>query len=185
MQRRGLVQRATRRQPDQHNLVDDLTYAYDGNQLRSVQDGVTTNQLPRLASYHGAPTSLAGDFQEAGVRLNQEYFYDANGNLTQDKNKGITGIAYNYLNLPRQIRFGQGADSIVFRHAASGQKVAKLVYQASQPTPQRTDYLGPYQLRGRKPALFPPRRRTGATLRAVRCRQAAHGALPAVMGVTS
>ena len=113
LQRRGLVQRATRRQPNQHNLVDDLTYAYDGNQLRSVQDGVTTNQLPQPATYHGAPTSLAGDFQEAGVRLNQEYFYDANGNLTADKNKGITGIAYNHLNLPRQIHFGAGADSIV------------------------------------------------------------------------
>ena len=154
LQRRGLVQRATRRQPDQHNLVDDLTYAYDGNQLRSVQDRVTTNQLPRLASYHGAPTSLAGDFQEAGVRLNQEYLYDANGNLTADKNKGITSIAYNHLNLPRQIHFGQGADSVVFRYAASGQKVAKLVYQIGK-APQRTDYLGAYQYEGDSLRFFP------------------------------
>ena len=35
----------------------------------------------------------------------QEYLYDANGNLTQDRNKGITGIVYNHLNLPRQICF--------------------------------------------------------------------------------
>ena len=57
----------------------------------------------------------------------QEYLCDANGNLTQDRNKGITGIVYNHLNLPRQIYFGIGADSLVFRYTASGQKVAKLV----------------------------------------------------------
>ena len=71
----------------------------------------------------------------------EEYLYDANGNLTQDKNKGITGILYNHLNLPHQIHFGQVGDSIVFRYAASGQKVAKLVYQTGKPVPLRTDYL--------------------------------------------
>ncbi len=67
-----------------------------------------------------------------------------NGSLTQDRNKGLTGIAYNHLNLPRLIHFGSGADSLVFRYTASGQKVAKLVYQTGQPV-RRTDYLGPFQ----------------------------------------
>lgn len=58
--------------------------------------------------------------QEAGVQLGEEYRYDANGNLTQDKNKGLTGIVYNHLNRPRQIHFGAGGDSVVFRYAASG-----------------------------------------------------------------
>ena len=89
------------------------------------------------------------------MQLGQEYLYDANGNLTQDKNKGITGIAYNHLNLPRQIHFGQGADSVVFRYAASGQKVAKLVYQTGKPTPRRTDYLGPYQYEQDSLKFFP------------------------------
>ena len=67
----------------------------------------------------------------------------------------------------------------VFRYTASGQKVAKLVYQTGQPTPQRTDYLGPYQYEGDSLRFFPHAEGPGATLRAVRCREAAHGALPA------
>ncbi|MBD2770369.1 hypothetical protein IC235_20980 [Hymenobacter sp. BT664] len=80
--------------------------------------------------------------------------YDANGSLTQDRNKGISGIAYNHLSLPRLIHFGQGADSLVFRYSASGQKVAKLVYQTGKPM-QRTDYLGPYQYEQDSLRFFP------------------------------
>ena len=62
---------------------------------------------------------------------------------------------YNHLSLPRQIHFGAGADSVVFRYTASGQKVAKLVYQTGQAAPQRTDYLGPYQYEGDSLRFFP------------------------------
>ena len=154
LRRRGLLQNATSRQAKQYGAVDNLRYAYQGNRLQAVDDAVSGNQLPQPATYHGAPTSLAGDFQEAGVKLSQEYLYDANGNLTQDKNKGLTGIAYNHLNLPRRIQFGTGADSVVFRYAASGQKVAKLVYQTGKPL-VRTDYLGPYQYEQDSLKFFP------------------------------
>ncbi|MGI4733612.1 MAG: leucine-rich repeat domain-containing protein [Janthinobacterium lividum] len=155
LRRRGLLQNATHTAGQQYGAVDNLTYAYQGNRLQAVEDAVSGNQLPHPATYHGAPTSLAGDFQEASVHLSQEYGYDANGNLTQDKNKGITGITYNHLNLPRQIHFGAGADSVVFRYTASGQKVAKLVYQTGQITPKRTDYLGPYQYEQDSLKFFP------------------------------
>jgi hypothetical protein len=112
------------------------------------------NQLPRPAGYHGAPTSLAGDFQEQGVHQATEYDYDANGSLTADRNKGLTGIAYNHLSLPRQIHFGSLADSIVFRYSSAGQKVAKLVYQSGQPA-QRTDYLSGFQYEGDSLRFFP------------------------------
>jgi RHS repeat-associated protein len=155
LRRRGLLQNATHATSKQYGAVDNLTYAYQGNRLQAVDDAVTGNQLLRPATYHGAPTSLAGDFQEQGVKLGQEYRYDANGNLTQDQNKGITGILYNHLNLPRQIHFGQVGDSVVFRYAASGQKVAKLVYQTGKATPLRTDYLGPYQYEQDSLKFFP------------------------------
>ncbi len=106
---------------------------------------MTGNQLPRPAGYNGAPTSLAGDFQEQGVRQATEYDYEANGSLTRDRNKSITAVAYNHLSLPRQVRLGSGADSVVFRYTAAGQKVAKLVYQTGKPT-QRSDYLNSFQL---------------------------------------
>ena len=154
LRRRGLLANASRLAPKQYGPVDMLTYRYDGNRLQAVDDQVTTNQLPRPAGYNGAPTSLAGDFQEQGIRQGQEYFYDANGSLTQDRNKGITGILYNHLNLPKQIRFGTGADSLVFRYTAVGQKVAKLVYQTGKPL-LRTDYLGPYQYEQDSLRFFP------------------------------
>jgi hypothetical protein len=149
------LQNATHATGKQYGAVDNLIYAYQGNRLKAVDDAVTGNQLPRPTDYHGAPTSLAGDFQEQGVKLGQEYLYDANGNLTQDKNKGITGIVYNHLNLPKQIHFGSVGDSIVFRYTATGQKVAKLVYQTGKLTPLRTDYLGPYQYEQDSLKFFP------------------------------
>jgi len=154
LRRRGLLTNASHVGPKQYGPVDHLNYTYTGNRLQAVDDQVTGNQLARPVGYEGAPTSLAGDFQEGGTHLGQEYLYDANGNLTQDRNKGLTGIAYNHLNLPRQIHFGYGADSIVFRYTAAGQKVAKLVYQTGKPT-LRTDYLGPYQYEQDSLRFFP------------------------------
>ena len=154
LRRQGLLANATHATAKRYGAVDNLAYAYAGNRLQAVDDQVSGNQLPRPKNYNGAPTSLAGDFQEQGVRQSQEYFYDANGNLTQDKNKGIGNIRYNYLNLPRLVQFGSGADSVVFRYAANGQKVAKLVYQTGKPV-VRTDYLGPYQYESDSLRFFP------------------------------
>ena len=150
-----MLQNATHASSKQYGAVDNLSYAYQGNRLQAVDDAVSGNQLPRPTGYNGAPTSLAGDFQEQGVHQSQEYSYDANGNLTADQNKGITGILYNHLNLPRQIHFGQVGDSVVFRYSAAGQKVAKLVYQTGKPIPLRTDYLGPYQYEQDSLKFFP------------------------------
>ncbi len=107
LRRRGLLQAATSRQAKQYGAVDAFTYAYQGNLLQAVDDQVANNQLPRPTGYNGAPASLAGDFQEQGVKLGGEYLYDANGNLTQDQNKGITDA--------------------IFRYAASEQKVVRPV----------------------------------------------------------
>ena len=154
LQRRGLLANATRTAAKRFGPVDDLAYAYAGNRLQAVNDGVTGNELARPVGYRGAPASLAGDFQERGVKQAQEYAYDPNGSLTSDTNKGITRILYNHLNLPWQVQFGTDADSVVFRYAANGQQVAKLAYQTGKP-PVRTDYLGPYQYEGDSLRSFP------------------------------
>ena len=69
--------------------IDELAYTYTGNQLQSVTDA--TNNAEGFAD--GNPSAGSGQ---------ADYFYDSFGNLTQDKNKGITNIAYNHLNLPTE-----------------------------------------------------------------------------------
>src|SRR5690606_21665203 len=49
--------------------------------------------------------------------------YDINGNLVLDRNKGITGITYNHLNLPEQVDFG--AQNIKYVYDATGVKLKR------------------------------------------------------------
>ena len=56
------------------------------------------------------------------VKLHNEYAYDANGNLTQNLNKGIEDIQYNCLNLPRLIKF-KDQSTITYTCAADGTKL--------------------------------------------------------------
>ena len=42
------------------------------------------------------------DFRDL-AHTSEEYFYDANGNMTRDDNKGIADIQYNELNLPVKV----------------------------------------------------------------------------------
>lgn len=67
---------------------DNLTLAYNGNQLLKVSDAadVSTNSI----------TEQFLDFANADV----EYAYNANGAMSKDLNCGISRIQYNLLNLP-------------------------------------------------------------------------------------
>ena len=93
-----------------YGTIDDLLLTYDGNRLKKVED-----QCADL-TYEGAM-----DFRD-GVDRATEYIYDANGNLTSDRNKGITAIAYNVLNLPSRVEFDDG-HIIRYRYAADGRKL--------------------------------------------------------------
>ena len=50
-----------------------------------------------------------------------EYTYDENGNLTQDLNRNIKDIQYNFLNLPQRIEFGDGSTT-EYLYDADGRK---------------------------------------------------------------
>ena len=74
-----------------NGLIDNLTYTYNGNRLTKVEDA----------------TGNTAGFKN-GASQENEYTYDANGNLTKDSNKGIASITYNSLNLPQQIQYTNG-----------------------------------------------------------------------------
>ncbi|NHN28181.1 hypothetical protein FIA58_021120, partial [Flavobacterium jejuense] len=113
------------------NVIDDLVYSYDANNknlLMKVMDKSTASQ--------GFNESL--DTNSNGITDNKDdYFYDANGNMTKDENKGITNIVYNHLNLPTKIFVG--ANTIEYLYNATGQKIAKKVTENSTIT--TTEYL--------------------------------------------
>jgi RHS repeat-associated protein len=108
--------------------IDNLAYTYEAN----------TNKLTTVTD---ATTSLEG-FKD-GNKTGLDYTYDVNGNMTIDKNKGITLIAYNHLNLPTQITFSGTNRKINYLYNATGQKLRKIVTEGTTVT--TTDYLGGYQ----------------------------------------
>jgi RHS repeat-associated protein len=108
------------------SLMDQLTYTYKGNQLLSVNDAGNANQ----GFVNGANGSA-------------EYDYDLNGNLKLDKNKGLTKVEYNHLNLPRNVV--AGSESIAYIYDAGGTKLAKKVRTA---TTEEVHYRGSFVYKG-------------------------------------
>ena len=70
--------------------------------------------------------------------------YDLNGNMLNHKDKGISSIQYNYLNLPKQITQNAQVTNYVYR--ADGVKVKKLFGDLE------TDYLDGFQYKSTKPS---------------------------------
>ena len=128
------------------NPIDNLTYLYDDtnkNQLLRVFDA-TSNTQGFKDDTDG--TDINHDISEA-----PDYRYDANGNMTEDKNKGIESIVYNHLNLPVEIVFPTG--KITYLYNAVGQKIRKTVEETSITT--TTDYLSGFQYKNAVLQFFP------------------------------
>ena len=120
--------------------MDELTYDYKSP---------TSNQLMKVTE--GPNGNVSQGFID-GNTTGDDYVYDANGNMTVDKNKGITAITYNHLNLPTKIVFGT-TGSISYVYSGSGQKVQKVVTENTTVT--TTDYLGGYQYKNTVLQFFP------------------------------
>ena len=79
---------------------------------------------------------------------NQDYWYDGNGNMVRDLNKGIgtssvDGITYNHLNLPEEVKFDNSSTKkIGYIYDALGTKLKKMTYDNGVLT--TTDYAGNY-----------------------------------------
>jgi len=80
------LQRNTKSIASTAEQIDKLNYSYSGNRLSSVTD--------ISANYKGYP-DVSGN----------TIAYDDNGNMKDQKDKGILQIRYNYLNLPNYLEF--------------------------------------------------------------------------------
>ncbi|WP_163409893.1 DUF6443 domain-containing protein [Flavobacterium ajazii] len=117
-------------------VMDNLKYSYDsGNKLMSVNDPYS-------------PTQYIDQGFFDGNKLGNDYQYDANGNLLLDKNKGITDIVYNYLNLPTKVTLATG--TIDYVYDATGVKQSKKVNPGV-----RTDYASGFQYEDNVLKFFP------------------------------
>ncbi|UOB19000.1 DUF6443 domain-containing protein [Abyssalbus ytuae] len=115
-------------------MMDDLSYSYDnGNKLVSVTDAAIT------------PAAVKGEFKD-GNKSGNDYDYDENGNMVSDANKGITNIAYNYLNLPVQVDINNNTDNgtISYIYDAVGMKLRKIAVDNNTSITTTTDYAGNY-----------------------------------------
>jgi RHS repeat-associated protein len=124
--------------------MDNLVYNYgagaiQSNKLRKVEDKGDV-----YAGFIDGNPSLATDFNEA----TDDYRYDANGNMINDRNKGIgTSIndnvnitTYNSLNLPETVT--KGGNTIRYIYDAMGRKLSQVVTFGT--TQKQTDYAGEF-----------------------------------------
>ena len=111
----------------EYGLVDNLALTYSGNQLTKVTDNAASS------AYNNG-----FEFKD-GADRETEYTYDEDGNLTQDLNRNIEDIQYNFLNLPQRIEFGDGSTT-EYLYDAEGRKL-RTVHRADGKT-TTTDYAG-------------------------------------------
>ena len=128
----GNIKKLTRKGPcSQIGVIDALAYYYEGNRIIGVND--------IFSDYCGFQDN--GHIFDPNNRTGTtEYFYDNNGNLTQDLNKGIVNIIYNNLNLPVKIDF-ENHKRITFLYDANGAKLRKCYYEDNH-LMETTDYYG-------------------------------------------
>ena len=98
------------------NKTDALNIQYTGNHIKKVSSG-----SPALGYDFGSMSYP--DLSDASI----EYYYDNNGNLIKNLDKGVVATRHNFLNLPDTIQF-QNGNQIINSYLADGRKV-KAVYK--------------------------------------------------------
>ena len=132
-------------------LIDGLSYSYEGNRLTKVWDW----------SYN--PTGFTDDSNSYDTT--DDYGYDDNGNMIRDDNKNIISIKYNFLNLPTEIILSN-SEKVNYFYRADGTKVKKvrIINQGGRTATETTDYIDGFQYqafssytenRGSKLMFFP------------------------------
>jgi RHS repeat-associated protein len=110
--------------------IDQLSFSYlpGENRISYIQDMI--GDVPEVNDYPG------------NMQTNPSYYYDANGNTVKDFDKSIsTNIEYNYLNLPREIDFGNNQVLVNF-YDANGIKRGKKSLNGNEISNSSLIYCG-------------------------------------------
>ncbi|GHV58333.1 hypothetical protein FACS1894182_10120 [Bacteroidia bacterium] len=107
------------------NSIDYLTMVYNGNQLTYVFDEYGNRNQYNVKEYHDADPY---NYTPSAI----EFTYDANGNMVSDKDRNISSIRYNLLNLPDTIQFGNG-NQIINLYSADGRKLTSHYFTLVTP----------------------------------------------------
>ncbi len=107
-----------------------------------------SNRLMSVSEADNSIVTTAPDFRDGNTN-GDDYDYDANGNLTIDRNKGITTpIVYSLLNKPVHIEV-QNKGSVDYTYDALGNLLRSTVSETGHQT-KTTDYCGPVVYENRK-----------------------------------
>jgi hypothetical protein len=100
-------------------------------------------------------TTTLGDFHyDPATKIATDYSYDGNGNLITDNNKKISGIIYNYMNLPQQVTM-TGKGTISYIYDAGGEKLSKSTLDNPASMATTTLYLDGFVYQQRDPIANP------------------------------
>ncbi len=104
--------------------LDDLTYQYD--------NGGYSNKLLKVTDSKG--NQQQGDFKDYNGSEN-DYEYDSEGNLTRDRNRGITIVYDPLISKPIRIVFDANpAKSIEYLYTVNGEKLKQIVKDGATTT---------------------------------------------------
>jgi len=116
-------------------LQAGFEFSSDGTGTFLAHTDDCANAIPNLASGGGSAAGFTGN---GGT-----YLYDANGNMTEDPNKGFT-FKYNHLNLIYEAE-KDANNKIEWWYTAEGEKLKKTVTDENLAAASVQDYVGEYE----------------------------------------
>ena len=121
------------------NLADNLIYTYSTTSGNNPSVNKLTNVTDQITTGGGAPY-----FSNNGITDPAPYNYDDNGNLVIDKNKGLSTIKYNYLNLPVKLTWTDNS-RMENMYAADGTKTRVQYYLSNGTLDKERNYFGGFE----------------------------------------
>ncbi|WP_207632583.1 DUF6443 domain-containing protein [Foetidibacter luteolus] len=129
------------------STIDQLTYTYlpNSNKLLNVIDGVNDVNT-KLGDFRSSTAYMGvlGTKEVPNAASYTDYSYDVNGNMVSDKNKDMSGIVYNHLNLPYTVTV-TGKGTIKYIYDATGNKLKKIVEETGKPAKTTLYLAGIYE----------------------------------------